>query len=167
MHGLKLGGILVYFIGICFQDEPNVLDAEAKIWTAYGPKKMRWRDNKGEFHESTFNKSAGQLFYETFVKALKDYKGNNIRIVGHSLGNQMAIYLAYMVNNAVAKGCLPSNLMIKRLALLDPYWSVGGGKDYLNGKWTGEVCREYIKDLKNKNDQLNCIGPPLLRNYHL
>jgi len=141
---IKAGWNIGIFYWDMFSDEPNVLDAEAKIWTANGPKKMRWRDNKGEFQKSTFNKSAGQLFYETYVKALKDYKGNNIRIVGHSLGSQMAIYLTYMVNDAVAKRYLPNNLMIERLALLDPYWSVGG-KDYLNGKWTGEICREYIK----------------------
>ncbi len=143
---IKAGWNIGIFYWDMFSDEPNVLDAEAKIWSAKTSVKMRWRDHQGNFHDSGITKSAGELFVEEFVKAMSGYKGNNIRIVGHSLGNQMATYLSYRINTQVASGKLPSNLKIKRLALMDPYWS-NGKKSYLNGKWTGEVCRQYVSYL--------------------
>lgn len=129
-----------------FSDEGSVTDAEAKIWSNNGPKKMRWRDHNGEYHDSN-SKNAGELFYDTYVQAMKDYQGNNIRITGHSLGNQMATYLTKRVYDAADAGQVSKNIKPNRLSLLDPYWS-NIGKDYLSGKWTGEVCRSYVKDLK-------------------
>ncbi|AGX42478.1 hypothetical protein [Clostridium saccharobutylicum] len=131
-----------------FSDEFSVTDAEAKIWSNNGPQKMRWRDHSGNYHYSDY-KNAGELFYDTYVQAMKNYKGNNIRIAGHSLGNQMATYLTKRVYDAADAGQISKNLKPSRLALLDPYWS-NGGKSYLNNKWTGEACREYVKDLKSK-----------------
>ena len=51
--------------------------------------------------------------------------GPNIRIVGHSLGNQMAARLADLVSKGVAAGQVDAALMPKRVALVDPYWTMG------------------------------------------
>ena len=39
------------------------------------------------------NVSAGDLLFDHYKANLAGYTGNNIRILGHSLGNQMAIVL--------------------------------------------------------------------------
>ncbi len=147
---IKKGWNIGIFYWNQFADEDEVTDAEAKIWSANGPKQMRWRKSDGTYsNEFTPNKSAGDLFYDTFVAAMSGYKGNNIRIAGHSLGNQMAVRLAKMVSDSVDNGTLPSNLRPKRVALLDPFWSKYG-KDYLNGKTTGETVRTYTSALISK-----------------
>lgn len=131
-----------------FSDENEVKDAEAKIWTATGPQGMRWRKCDGSY--PTANRptvSAAQLFYNDYTAALAGYTGNNIRIVGHSLGSQMAIRLAKMVSDNIATGQIAANLRPTRVALADPFWS-NDGKTYLAGKWTGQVSREYVAALK-------------------
>lgn len=131
-----------------FADEGEVTDAEAKIWTASGPKQMRWRKVDGTYSSGPA-KSAGELFYDSYVSTMQGYTGNNVRIAGHSLGNQMATRLTKLVSDKVSAGQLPANLRPKRVALLDPFWSKYG-KDYLGGKWTGEVSRQYVTELKTK-----------------
>ncbi|WP_139492706.1 lipase family protein [Brevibacillus dissolubilis] len=133
-----------------FADEEEVTDAEAKIWTADGPRGMRWLRNDEVYQTfEDLNRSASDLFVEEYMNALSDYKGDNIRIVGHSLGSQMATLLTKKVSDKVQAGQLPANLQPDRVALLDPFWSKWG-KGYLGGKWTGEVSREYVSALKAK-----------------
>lgn len=129
-------------------DEGEVTDAEAKIWSANGPKGMRWRKVDGTYVAGPA-KSAGELFLDAYSSAMSNYYGTNIRIAGHSLGNQMATRLTKLVSDKVTAGQLPSTLLPKRVALLDPFWSKYG-KDYLGGKWTGEVSRAYVTELKQK-----------------
>jgi hypothetical protein len=136
-----------------FSDEPSVPDAEAKIWTNNGPQQMRWRKWTSQWVSTyqaapTGTKSAGELFFEAYVAALtaQDYTGGNIRIAGHSLGNQMVVRLAKLVSDAVDAGTVPQKLLPNRVVLLDPYWSTGA-KDYLGGKGTGQVVREYVHAL--------------------
>jgi len=133
----------------------GVTDAEAKIWTPNGPKGMRWRDwdsvpplGNGYSNPPAGTPSAAELFYNEYVAAMTehDYTGGNIRIVGHSLGNQMAVRLTKLVSDGITAGSVPEKLRPTRVALLDPYWSPGG-KDYLGGKTTGEMVREYISEL--------------------
>lgn len=132
-----------------FSDEQNVTDAEAKIWTTTGPQKMRWKDSSGNYNDTAITKDAGQLFYDNYIQAMTGYTGNNVRIVGHSLGNQMATRLTQLVSRNVDEKKVPANLLPNRLSLLDPFWSKGA-KDYLGGKWTGEECRESVSNLKAK-----------------
>ncbi len=132
-----------------FADEISVTDAEAKIWTPNGPQAMRWLDHNGVYHSYSTAKSMGELFYDNYVQAMKGYQGNEIRIAGHSLGNQMGTYLTKRVYDSADAGKIANNLKPTRLALLDPYFS-NLGKYYLGGKWTGEVCRGYVSDLKSK-----------------
>ncbi len=128
-----------------FADEDQVTDAEAKIWTPSGPRSMRWRKFDGTYVAGPA-KSAAQLFYESYVQAMNGYTGTNIRIVGHSLGNQMAVRLSSMVNDNILAGNLPARLRPQRVALLDPFWSKDG-KSYLNNEWTGQRSRTLVNQL--------------------
>ena len=130
-----------------FADEREVKDAEAKIWSSSGRRGMRWRLCDGSYTETVMPAGgAGELFYDAYTAAMSDYRGNDVRIVGHSLGNQMAVRLAHQVKTAIDAGTLPSNLLPNRVALLDPFWSKGS-KDYLGGQWTGAVIRDLVGDL--------------------
>lgn len=133
-----------------FSDETFVNDAEAKIWSPSGPKGMRWRLPDGRFQTTNVpNESAAQLFVDNYKEAMKGFSGSEIRFAGHSLGNQMVINGAEIISSMVDEGQLPANLRPNRVALLDPYWS-SGAKSYLNNKWTGAVCRDYVTNLKSK-----------------
>ncbi len=138
--------------GAWFGDGPppqGVLDAEAKIWSASGPKGMRWRDWNDYidgYGAGPSDKSAADLFYEEYVAALDSYTGT-IRIAGHSLGNQMAVRLTHLVDAGIEAGEVAEDLRPARVALLDPYWSPDA-RDYLENRTTGDVVREYITELK-------------------
>ena len=131
-----------------FADEGEVGDAEAKIWTATGPRAMRWRNSSGVYSSGP-TQSASDLLFNSYRTNLAGYTGNNIRIAGHSLGNQMAIVLTKKISDAVTAGTVSSNLLPKRVALLDPFYS-NNAKSYLGNRWVGEVCRTYVSELKTK-----------------
>ncbi len=141
-----------YNVGILywnqFADEGEVKDAEAKIWTATGPRAMRWRNSSGAYSNGP-TKSVGDLLFDHYKANMASYTGNNIRILGHSLGNQVAIVLTKKISDAVTAGTLPSRLLPKRVALLDPFYS-NQAKSYLGNRWVGEVCRSYVSELKTK-----------------
>ena len=132
-------------------DEFEVKDAEAKIWSTSGPKAMRWRKKDGSYVTSgTPSVSAAELFVQAYSAAMRNYSGSEIRICGHSLGNQMAINGTMLISNGIDRGTIPSKLLPNRVALLDPFYSKGG-KSFLGNRWTGEVCRDYVTRLKQKN----------------
>ncbi|MEM7183618.1 MAG: Ig-like domain-containing protein [Spirochaetota bacterium] len=128
-----------------FADEPSVSGgnflgvqaAEAKIWNLQdGPNGPRYRvlqaDGKATF--KNWNRklkfkgseiqvsSVGELLSLYVVDILKGNTSGNIRLVGHSLGNQVATYLAREVDKVGST--------INRISLLDPAWT-GGEKNYL------------------------------------
>lgn len=128
-----------------FADEPvasegnflGVKAAEAKIWNLFeGPNGSRYRtldsngndlyknwDGKLFFNGQTIQvNSIGSLLSLYVVDALKNNVSGNIRLVGHSLGNQVITHIAGKVNEAGIK--------INRIALLDPAWT-DGAKSYL------------------------------------
>jgi len=127
-------------------DEFEVKHAEAKIWSTAGPKGMRWRTPDNKYHKGP-GKPASLLFYEAYRDAMQSYQGNEIRIVGHSLGNQMAIVMTKLVSMAIANEEIPDHLLPTRVALLDAFYS-NYPKDYLDGRWTGEVARQYVTELR-------------------
>jgi len=132
-----------------FSDEPLVTDAEAKIWTPNGPKGMRWRRGDGSYAPAPPDTpSAGELFARTYIAAMTEhpYTGGNIRIAGHSLGGQMAVRMTWLVEQAIRAGDAPAAIRPTRVALLDPYWSLGP-KDYLDGQTTAAAIRKYVADL--------------------
>lgn len=137
-----------------FADEGEVKDAEAKIWSKNGPRGMRYRQDDGSYRTSQApNQSIGEVAFQQFKAVVGGNTSNNIRLVGHSLGNQLATYVSKQIRDAVNNGQLSANVMPNRLELLDPFWSKGG-KSYLgdsNGDgsndWTGERVRWYISDM--------------------
>lgn len=151
---IKDGYNVGVFNWVQFADEcDSVKDAEAKIWTTdykKGEKDeigMRWRkaDNTYETKDVP-DVDAATLFYRAYIKAMEGYKGDHIRIVGHSLGNQMAIRLCDLVDKNIKEGNVAPELMPDRVALLEPYYS-GDKKLYLNNRKTSEVCDKMAKNL--------------------
>lgn len=141
-----------------FADEIEVKDAEAKIWSPNGPRQMRYRLSNGSY--STLRspqQSLSELAYNQIRKTLATNTSRNIRLAGHSLGNQLAVHTSFLISEAINNGNLSSSLMPNRIELLDPFWSKGA-KSYLSdfnrdGKndWTGERVRWYIEAMKNRN----------------
>lgn len=123
-----------------FADEFWVTDAEAKIWTANGDKGMRWRDINDHYRDSQLNKSANDLFVEQLVSALNPNNESELRIVGHSLGSQMAIRASYRLLKGAQEQHWSTNLVPHRVAILDPFFSTGW-KGYLNWSTVGEQIR--------------------------
>lgn len=129
-----------------FADEGLVWVAEDKIWTPHTEAGMRARDASGNYHsEGTPTISASELFYEAYLEAMAGYAGSEIRLAGHSLGNQMAVRLAVQLVDGLEAGEVPENLLPTRVALLDPFWSPLP-KSYLNGQKTGVVIRQEIEE---------------------
>jgi hypothetical protein len=130
--------------------------AEAKIWSTAGYKGMRWRKPDGSFVDGfqfSPRKTAMDLFYEAYTEALHHQApGQEVRVVGHSLGNQMAVRMTRWLSDQVLAGNVGSNLLPRRIALLDPYWT-GGGKEYspLNGASAGQMVSQFVQDLKSRH----------------
>ncbi|SHG04271.1 hypothetical protein [Vibrio gazogenes] len=131
-----------------FADESEVKDAEAKIWSANGPKKMRWRDSRGNYHTGP-TENVTELLLQQYLNAMQGYRGNDIRLAGHSLGNQVALRLADRLATLAERGQIANNIVPQRVSLLDAFYS-NYSKDYLNGRWVGEAAREAVSRLKPK-----------------
>jgi hypothetical protein len=139
-----------YNVGILywnqFADEDDVSHAEAKIWTKDGPQKMRYKvytDGRANVYKyyTASNKNVAELLYEQVKDFMgSDFNGSELRIAGHSLGNQLALSIADLIRKDVDAGRVTSKLLPKRIALLDPFYSKGS-KSYLNGDWAGERAR--------------------------
>ncbi len=142
-----------------FADENEVKDAEAKIWSANGPRGMRYRLKDGSYStQQSPNKSVGQIAYEQVTAALANNTSYYVRLSGHSLGNQLATLVAMKISDGVYAGEVGTNVLVDRLELLDPFWS-RDGKSYLgdaNGDgsddWVGERVRWYVQDLIQRHD---------------
>ncbi|SHO58279.1 hypothetical protein [Vibrio quintilis] len=133
-----------------FADEANVDSAEAKIWTATGKHNMRWKDGNGDYHDGP-DKNVTELLLSEYLASMAGYqgKGSDIRIAGHSLGNQLALRLTEELAKLSDQGEIAQNLVPQRVSLLDAFYS-NFGKSYLNSKWVGEVARDIVKDLKKR-----------------
>ncbi|HMZ58143.1 MAG TPA: hypothetical protein PL048_05180 [Leptospiraceae bacterium] len=119
-----------------FADD-DLFGAEGKIWNlTAGPQGSRYRtmDSSGTVIYKNWDRkvkingldkevnSVGEMLSLFVVDALKSNTSGNIRLVGHSLGNQVITNIADYVNKAGIK--------INRIALLDPAWT-DGAKSYL------------------------------------
>ncbi|WP_334015347.1 hypothetical protein [Alteromonas sp. S167] len=141
-----------YNVGILywnqFADEREVKDAEAKIHSANGPRNMRWKSSNGSYSSGP-NKSVTDLLYTALVDGMPGFSGSELRVTGHSLGNQLALTISNKLNTAVNQGSLSGAYRPDRIALLDPFYSIGE-KSYLNNKWTGERSKDIVDTLKAK-----------------
>lgn len=105
---------------------------------------MRYRDAQGTYHTARMPVvSVTELLVEAYLENLKDFTGPEIRIAGHSLGNQLAVNLTSELAARAKAGLVPRNLIPSRIALLDPFWSPFP-KTYLNGLETGEFIHQVI-----------------------
>ncbi|NRA66840.1 MAG: hypothetical protein HRU19_20295 [Pseudobacteriovorax sp.] len=110
-----------------FADELHVEDAEAKIWTYRSQKKLRYRVKDGSFRPSGLEATITEIFtayYQELFSRSSYHPESEIRLVGHSLGQQLAL----LATQRLAAN--PKVVPPKRLALLDPFWS-RGAKGYL------------------------------------
>ncbi|WP_346993387.1 hypothetical protein [Alteromonas gracilis] len=141
-----------YNVGILywnqFADESEVKDAEAKIHATNGPRGMRWKSSNGSYSSGP-NQSVTQLLYTSLLNGLPNFTGSELRIAGHSLGNQLALTISGKLNTAVNQGSLSGAYRPDRIALLDPFYSIGS-KSYLNNQWTGERSKALVDTLKAK-----------------
>ncbi|KPA09323.1 Glycoside hydrolase, family 31 [Candidatus Magnetomorum sp. HK-1] len=138
-------------------EEPEVKDAEAKIWSFNGPKSNRYKLSNGTYatfipenlpigSEIKVDSVADILFHYVF-QALKANTGNNIRLVGHSLGNQLM--------TCIAKRLKDKNIRVNRLAFLEPIWTKGE-KTYLNDEnFDGQIDHVTQRSLWYTIDLLN------------
>ncbi|SHO58280.1 hypothetical protein [Vibrio quintilis] len=140
-----------YNIGVLywdqFADEGNVRSAEAKIWTATGKHDMRWRNSHGKYHDGP-DQNVTELLLSEYLTGMANYTGHDIRIAGHSLGNQLALRLTEELAKLSDQGEIDASLVPQRVSLLDAFYS-NLPKSYLNYKWIGKVIRDIAKDLKS------------------
>lgn len=129
-----------------FADEREVKDAEAKIWSGNGPKNMRWRRSDGNYSNASTSNSVTQLLYNSLKTNMAGFQGAELRITGHSLGNQLALTISDALRADVQANNITNKLLPKRVALLDPFYS-NGGKSYLGNDWTGERARDIADRL--------------------
>ena len=138
-----------YNIGVLywnqFADEGEVQDAEAKIWSVDGPRAMRWRDADGNYHQGP-SENVTEILLDSYLAAMANFSGSDLRIAGHSLGNQVALRLTDSLLALESSGEISPALLPQRVALLDAFYS-RGRKDYLNRAWTGEVARDIASRL--------------------
>ncbi|TQV72202.1 S8 family serine peptidase [Aliikangiella marina] len=131
-----------------FANERQVKNAEAKIWTATGKKRMRWRDVAGNYQDFDTDLNVSELLSNNLVNNLSNFDGSHLRIVGHSLGSQVAISVSKNLLDASLSGRVSPKLIPDRIALLDAF-SSNGKKKYLNRRWVGEVMRDYVASLQS------------------
>ncbi|MEI8633589.1 hypothetical protein P4S72_18925 [Vibrio sp. PP-XX7] len=125
-----------------FADELDVRDAEAKIWTATSKHNMRWKDSDGDYHDGP-SQNVTELLPTNYLTAMKEYTGHDLRLAGHSLGNQVALRLADELATLADKGQIPEQIVPQRVSLLDSFYS-NYSKDYLGYRWVGEVARDIV-----------------------
>ncbi|TBR38267.1 hypothetical protein CBF23_012800 [Marinomonas agarivorans] len=142
-----------YNVGILywnqFADEKEVKDAEAKIWSGNGPRQMRWRRADGSYANASTTNNVTQLLANSLKANMSDFQGAELRITGHSLGNQLALTISDTLRADVQANRITNKLLPKRVALLDPFYS-NGGKSYLGNDWTGERARGIADRLISK-----------------
>jgi len=119
-----------------------------------GPKGMRYRLSDGSYSTALLPNPVlpvAEMAYNDIVAALANYTGGNLRLAGHSLGNQIVTRVAEQIYDNIVAGNLNENTYrIQRIALLDPAWTKNGkswlGDSNGDGKsdWVGERCRWAI-----------------------
>ncbi len=117
-----------------------VAKAEQKIWRNYsGEKKhLTWKDDKGVMHNDGPKKNIAELFYQQYVKQFKGYRGE-VRIVGESLGTQVTIAGAMLIDQHHKKDHVP---LPQQIVILDPVFTKRN--PYLGNK---SMIQQSMKDI--------------------
>ena len=96
--------------------------AQSKIWTTEGG--MRWKTSDGTYtadNDPTNPKhTVTELFVESYLDAMSSHKGSEIRLVGHSMGAQIATAAGHILSKRI----INKHLMPTRISLLDPYTGI-------------------------------------------
>ena len=112
-----------------FADEEQVTDAEAKIWASESSVQTWKACDAQSVKDGGPKGSVAELFVQNYADAMRDFKGKNIRIIGHSLGSQVAARSVSLILKGIAEKRLSDNIRPTRVAQLDPYWTdLGEGK---------------------------------------
>lgn len=141
-----------------FADD-GVLEAESKVWSNQGIFGMRMKVKNADGSVSNINqhnipaevagKSVSDLFYDDYVDALANHGNKEIRLVGHSLGNQLVIATGKKISDAVVSGEITENLHPDRIALLDPFYS-NNFKPFWFFSTTGKMAAEAAEIMRNR-----------------
>jgi pimeloyl-ACP methyl ester carboxylesterase len=124
-------------------DDSDVVVVENRIWENA---QLSWKNCTGFSETAGLPKSSvSSLLFNAYSEAMKGYKGNEIRLAGHSLGNQLVTNLAAAAHDAAKAGKIESNLVPKRVALLDPFWSAAA----IAKASRASLVRSLIGPLKN------------------
>jgi len=133
-----------------FADDTSSLiptGVERKIWTADGGLTYLTRRADGSLAAPRVypgRASVADLFVRSYLAAMHGYRGASVRFAGHSLGNQLAVRAAYLLQGLAERRRIAPALLPRRIALLDPFYS-SGTETYLpraNEGTAGEVARE-------------------------
>lgn len=143
-----------------WSDEPNVADAEAKIWTTGGPKGMRYRLGEGRFAGERPVVTDSRAVAERVADAIAEdcACATELRLVGHSLGSQLALQVASLLMDSARAGLLPGRLVPRRVSLLDPFfptqsfanpqtWLTTAERSRLGGASTVDLCATRVRRL--------------------
>ncbi len=137
-----------------FADEIEVKNAQAKLYQSDNNRRdMRYAYRNGlrvsyRIYNKN-NKNMTELVYENYQQVFAGYQ-KEIRLLGHSLGNQLATTLAKKISDQIAAKVIPRSYMPQRLVLLDPFW--GKGKEAcVGGRWIGEVCCDYMQTMLRRD----------------
>lgn len=143
-----------------FADEPNVADAEAKLYSATVHQAMRWnylQAGNTAVQYCTIGKpncfmpintegqvpSISQLAYEMVVNAIPAITpGQEFRISGQSLGGQLAILVTDQLIQHNAATLMPT-----QLALFDPYFTVGTLNNLFGGETVAAHADGIVQDI--------------------
>jgi len=91
------------------------------------------------------DKSVSDMFVDAYSQAMSGYGNKEIRIVGHSFGSQLALASSQKIVNSTS---LPSNQKPKRVALIDPAFTISYVRHAFTSGTLGDVA---ASDLKNRN----------------
>jgi hypothetical protein len=128
-------------------DEGEVKDAEAKIYTVDRSKftnATRWRNAAGQYQTGPAL-TVTEQFVNAYLGAMQEFNGPEVRIVGHSLGAQLAITGTSALWRQSKTGALASHKVPKRVALLDTAY-LKGAHSWIGNQWTGEVGRALVRE---------------------
>lgn len=123
-------------------DETFTRPVEDKIWEKDA---VTWQNCEGKaLKDGLPEGDMSDILFNLYTEAMKGYKGPNIRLVGHSLGNQLVTRLADKLSEAQKAGTIDAKLLPKRVALLDPWWTRGT----TSWEWRGRKVLPIISRLK-------------------
>jgi DNA/RNA endonuclease G (NUC1) len=136
-----------------FSDEDVVTDAEKKIYTNTLPLANninRWRQSDGQMRTNASPDSSMAKIFLSEYYPLKSFllgNGKELRIAAHSLGSQLTL--------AAMAEVTPVSFLPDRIALLDPWWSLGVQSDVAAS----------LNNLKDKNMPLEWYSTSKIQTY--